>query len=117
MRSTVLSADGIPVHYEVAGSGSPALVFVHGWSCDRGYWRGQVGYFAGRYQVVTIDLAGHGSSGPGRRAWTMPGFGADVVAVMEHLRTPQMVLIGHCAVRRRAAAAAVAAAPPAIQRR
>jgi pimeloyl-ACP methyl ester carboxylesterase len=95
LRSTVLSADGIPVQYEVAGSGSPALVFVHGWSCDRSYWRGQVGYFAGRYQVVTIDLAGHGQSGLGRRGWTMPGFGADVVAVMEHLKLPQMVLIGH----------------------
>src|SRR3954451_743382 len=93
--ATAWSADDIPLHYEVHGGGAPALVFVHGWSCDTTYWRGQIGYFADRYQVVTVDLAGHGSSGLGRRAWTMPAFGADVAAVMATLGFPEMVLIGH----------------------
>jgi len=26
-----ISADGVPIHYEIHRSGSPALVFVHGW--------------------------------------------------------------------------------------
>jgi pimeloyl-ACP methyl ester carboxylesterase len=39
------SADGVPIAYDDAGSGSPALVFVHGWSCDRGYWRHQLPAF------------------------------------------------------------------------
>jgi pimeloyl-ACP methyl ester carboxylesterase len=77
------------------GTGSPALVFVHGWSCDRGYWREQLGSFSERYQVVAIDLAGHGESGVGRAAWTMPAFGDDVVAVVEQLALPAIVLIGH----------------------
>jgi pimeloyl-ACP methyl ester carboxylesterase len=76
----VTSADGRPVHYEVHGNGAPPLVFVHGWSCDRTYRNGQVGYFADRHQVVAVDLAGHGESGLGRPAWTMPEFGNDVVA-------------------------------------
>ena len=45
----------------------------------------QVGHFARRHRVVAIDLAGHGESGGGRTAWTMPAFGADVVAVVEQL--------------------------------
>lgn len=71
MKGEVPSADGIPVRYEVHGAGPPALVFVHGWSCDRDYWRGQVEHFAGRYRVVTVDLAGHGESGggPHHRRW------------------------------------------------
>lgn len=73
----------------------PALVFVHGWSCDRRYWNRQLEHFAQEYQVVALDLAGHGESGLGRQAWTMPAFGKDVVAVVEKLRLKEAVLIGH----------------------
>ena len=95
MKDVALSADGAPVHFEVEGDGAPPLVFVHGWSCDRTYWRGQVGHFAQRHRVVAIDLAGHGESGGDRTAWTMPAFGADVVAVIEQLGLDDPVLIGH----------------------
>ncbi len=91
----VVSADGVPVRYAVYGGGRPAIVFVHGWSCDRRYWRGQVGHFAARFTVVTVDLAGHGESGTGRRSWTMPAFGEDVAAVVTRLDLPEVVLVGH----------------------
>lgn len=90
-----LSADGIPVSFEVAGSADRALVFVHGWSCDRRYWRYQLPAFSDAYRVVCLDLAGHGRSGQGRRSWTMPSFGADVVAVADGLGLKDIVLIGH----------------------
>jgi sigma-B regulation protein RsbQ len=67
----VISTDGIPSHYNVQGTGALALVFAHGWGCDRYYWDGHRGYFAPRYRVVTIDLAGHGASGPDRTHWTV----------------------------------------------
>ena len=89
------SADGVPVRYEVRGTGTPALIFVHGWSCDRSYWRAQRDVFAQRHQVVALDLAGHGESGADREKWTMPAFGADVAAVVEQLEVRDAVLIGH----------------------
>jgi pimeloyl-ACP methyl ester carboxylesterase len=89
------SADGVPVRYDVHGSGAPALVFVHGWSCDRSYWNHQTSHFAARHQVVAMDLAGHGASGVGRKSWTMPAFGGDVVAVIEQLGLGEVVLVGH----------------------
>jgi pimeloyl-ACP methyl ester carboxylesterase len=95
MRLVATSADGIRLVYEVHGTGTPALVFVHGWSCDRSYWDGQVRLFARRFQVVTVDLAGHGDSGRGRERWTMASFGADVAAVADALGLEGMVLIGH----------------------
>jgi pimeloyl-ACP methyl ester carboxylesterase len=100
MERVVASSDGVPIGYEVHGSGTPALVFVHGWSCDRSYWRGQVDAFAARHRVVTVDLAGHGASGAGRSAWTMPAFGEDVVAVvaelgLDDLVLDDLVLVGH----------------------
>lgn len=91
----VVSADGVPVRYSVYGGGLPAIVLVHGWSCDRRYWHGQVGHYAARFTVVTIDLAGHGESGTGRPSWTMPAFGEDVAAVVTGLDLPEVVLVGH----------------------
>jgi len=91
----VVSTDGVAVSYDVQGEGEPALVFVHGWSCDRSYWKFQTPYFAERYKVVTIDLAGHGESGLGREKWTMEAFGQDVMAVVEELDLDKVILIGH----------------------
>jgi pimeloyl-ACP methyl ester carboxylesterase len=91
----VVSPDGIPIAFDATGHGARTLVFVHGWSCDRTYWRHQVGPFADAYRVVAIDLAGHGQSGGGRVSWTMPAFGADVIAVIDALELRDVVLVGH----------------------
>jgi len=95
MKNAAHSADRVPICYEVRGAGFPSLIFVHGWSCDRRYWIRQLDHFAQKYQVVAIDLAGHGESASGRQAWTMPAFGKDVAAVVEKLRPKKVVLIGH----------------------
>ena len=89
------SRDGVEIHFETRGTGDPALVFVHGWSCDRGYWKHQLDHFARNHQVVTIDLAGHGESGLDRKNWTLQGFAEDLVAVVEALHLKKLVLIGH----------------------
>ncbi|MEO5617695.1 MAG: alpha/beta hydrolase [Candidatus Eisenbacteria bacterium] len=95
MVEAVTSPDGVPVRYEVHGAGMPALVFIHGWSCDRSYWEGQVKPFSRDFRVVAVDLAGHGESGLGREAWTIEAFGGDVAAVVEELGIERVVLIGH----------------------
>jgi pimeloyl-ACP methyl ester carboxylesterase len=92
---SVASADGVPIHYHVEGSGNPALVFVHCWSCDGGYWDGQVKEFSPAHRVVAIDLAGHGKSGLGRKEWTIQAFARDVQAVVETLDLRRVILIGH----------------------
>jgi pimeloyl-ACP methyl ester carboxylesterase len=48
VRGVARSSEGITLSFEVHGSGTPALVFVHGWSCDRRYWRGQLAAFSDR---------------------------------------------------------------------
>jgi pimeloyl-ACP methyl ester carboxylesterase len=89
------SADGLTIRYEEHGNGEPALVFVHGWSCDRSYWDAQVPYFSDRYRVVTVDLGGHGESGLEREVWSIEAFGQDVAAVVEQLDLHDVVLVGH----------------------
>ena len=95
MRSEAVSRDGIGIAYEARGAGAPALVFVHGWSCHRGYWDAQLDAFSSDAFVVALDLAGHGESGAKRRAWTMAAFGEDVAAVVDELALDDLVLVGH----------------------
>jgi pimeloyl-ACP methyl ester carboxylesterase len=92
---TAMSTDGVPIKYEVAGQGEPALMFVHCWSCNRGFWDAQWAHFAPRYRVVRLDLAGHGDSGRERKDYTIEAFGADVAAVVEQLALKRVILIGH----------------------
>ena len=87
--------DDVQIHYESGGSGSPALVFIHGWSCDRSYWSAQLPVFAATHQGVAIDLAGHGDSGINREDWSMANFGDDVAAVADALQLEEIILIGH----------------------
>lgn len=90
-----LSADGVPISYEIHGDGEPTLVFVHGWSCDARYWGAQVPYFSMRHRVIILDLAGHGHSGLGRSRYTMESFGEDVAAVIKAAGAERAILIGH----------------------
>lgn len=93
---TAASADGVPIEYEVHGDGdAPALVLIHGWSCDRSYWSQQVGPLSEHHKVVTSDLGGHGESGLGREDWTIDSFGADVATVISALDLESVVLVGH----------------------
>jgi pimeloyl-ACP methyl ester carboxylesterase len=89
------SDDGVTIAYEVWGNAPRAIVFVHGWSCDRNYWQNQFEYFSGAFQVVAIDLAGHGESGTERAEYTMEAFGADVAAVLRQQGITDAVLVGH----------------------
>jgi len=95
MRRVATSADGNPIVFDVDGSGEPAILFVHGWSCDRSYWAAQMASFRDRRRVIAVDLAGHGESGTNRAEWTMAAFGEDVAAVVDQLGLERVVLVGH----------------------
>jgi pimeloyl-ACP methyl ester carboxylesterase len=94
-ENQVRSFDGVKISYDVQGEGQPVLVFVHGWSCSREYWKEQVAHFAKKHKVVTIDLAGHGRSGLSRKDYTIEAFGKDVAAVAEKLNLNRTILVGH----------------------
>ena len=93
--STANSADGSAITYGVCGQGDITIVFVHGWSCSREYWKEQVAHFAKKHKVVTIDLAGHGQSGLSRKDYTIEAFGKDVATVAEKLNLNRTILVGH----------------------
>jgi pimeloyl-ACP methyl ester esterase len=52
---------GLDWHYEIAGSGDP-IVFIHGFGGSSRWWDAQKEFLVKDYQVITIDLPGHGQS-------------------------------------------------------
>ncbi len=89
------SFDGVPIAFEVSGSGPLTIVFVHGLVGDHTDFDAQITYFAQTHQVLGIDLAGAGGSGRDRSSWTMESFGDDVATVVNHLGLGEVVLVGH----------------------
>jgi pimeloyl-ACP methyl ester carboxylesterase len=86
---------GVPLAFDDCGVGAPTVMLVHGWSCDRSYWAGQIAALRARHRVVNIDLGGHGESGRNRGDWSMAAFASDVVTVADHLALNDLVLVGH----------------------
>lgn len=92
---TIHAEDGVRISYISEGHGEPAIVFIHGWTCDHTHWRFQVPEFRKSFRVIAIDLPGHGASGADRTSWSIDGLGADVAAVVRGLKLEQVVLVGH----------------------
>jgi sigma-B regulation protein RsbQ len=87
--------DQAAIHYEMYGKGDTTLVFVHGAFINQTFWKKQVEYFAHHYQVVTLDLPGHGVSGKERETWSVDGYADDVVAILKAINRKKVILIGH----------------------
>lgn len=87
--------DGVDIRSESAGTG-PAIVLVHGWTCDTSSWREQLPVFDDDYHAIALDLPGHGQSEPpadGR--FSMDAFARAVEAVRAEAGTDEIVLVGH----------------------
>jgi pimeloyl-ACP methyl ester carboxylesterase len=89
------SADGVHIQYRLYGQGEPAIVLVHGWSCDSNYWSAQLEELRKKYTVLTVDLAGHGGSDRNRAEWSMGRFGDDVAAAVNKIANPKVIIVGH----------------------
>lgn len=94
-RKTCKAPDGVVIVYSAAGSGEPALLFIHGGLAERSFYDAQLKAFAGSHRSIALDLPGHGESGADRKNWGLPQFGADVRAVVEAEGINTVVLIGN----------------------
>lgn len=95
MPAVAASVDGVNLHWTSTGSGSQALVLVHGWTCDDSSWSAQVPALSKKYRVLTLDLPGHGKSGMPKNGFTMDLFARAVEAVRVEAKANRLVLVGH----------------------
>ena len=87
-------SDGSRVHYENYGKGREAVVFIHGWTCDLTFWRGQAPVYE-RRRALLVDLPGHGQSEKPDVAYTQERFARAIEAVMRDAGVERAVLVGH----------------------
>jgi pimeloyl-[acyl-carrier protein] methyl ester esterase len=52
---------GLDWHYEISGSGDP-VVMIHGLGASGHFWEAQKDFLHTDFQVITLDLPGHGKS-------------------------------------------------------
>ena len=83
------------MHFVRQGNGAPALVFVHGYTCDHTDWKLQLEQFATTNDVVACDLRGHGATPAREHECSIEHYGGDVAALLANLELQKAILIGH----------------------
>lgn len=92
MPTVVVS--GIPIHYELTGSGPTRLCLVHGAGGSTGVWVRQLEELADIAQIVALDLPGHGQSG-GRGCDRIEDYVKVVRGFLDATGLVKVVLCGH----------------------
>ncbi|MGA7096919.1 MAG: alpha/beta hydrolase [Acidimicrobiia bacterium] len=90
---TMMVVDDTTIHYEVDGNGPP-LLFLHGLGSSTADWERQIPYFSRTYEVITLDLPGHGQSDIPPGPYTIKGFSDDVAAFIEKYGRHPLKVVG-----------------------
>ena len=90
-----LTIDGGTLAYELSGTTGPLLVLAHGMGDSRQAYRFLTpALVEAGYRVAELDLRGHGESSVGWAGHTRTDIAGDLIALIEHLGGPA-VLVGH----------------------
>jgi pimeloyl-ACP methyl ester carboxylesterase len=90
----IAMTNGIQSAFTDAGEGLP-LVFIHGFPLSRGAWSKQVDAFQPKFRVIAPDLRGFGESGSSMGPVFMSRYAEDIRALLMHLGTGPVILVGH----------------------
>jgi len=90
-----LMRKGVLLALEDVGSGEPAVLCLHGNSCNREFFRPQIDYFKNSRRVVALDFRGHGQSDAPRQKYTFASLADDCAWVCHRLGLKQVVVVGH----------------------
>jgi pimeloyl-ACP methyl ester carboxylesterase len=92
----VFDSNGVRIHYVTEGKGEP-IVLLHGWMSDSSMWgRLDTNPAAKEYQLIAVDLRGHGKSDkPHEPEKYGPEMAEDVVRLLDHLKLPKAHLVGY----------------------
>jgi pimeloyl-ACP methyl ester carboxylesterase len=91
-------SNGVKIAYFVQGKGEP-VILIHGWLSSAGInWAlpGISGEIAKSFQVIALDVRGHGlSDKPTKEEAYGPELVEDVVRLMDHLKIKKAHLVGY----------------------
>lgn len=79
-----VDSQGCRIYYRLEGVPSnPLLVLVHSLGCDHGMWDPQMPALVRYFQVLRLDLRGHGASDAPAAEYTIPQLAGDVLAAVD----------------------------------
>ena len=92
----VFDSNGVKIRYVTEGKGEP-IVLLHGWMSDSSMWgRLDTNPATKEYQLIAVDLRGHGKSDkPHEPEKYGPEMAEDVVRLLDHLKLPKAHLVGY----------------------
>lgn len=92
---TVINRNNVQIH----GSGTPTMVFAHGFGCDQNMWRLVEPVFRDQYRTVLFDHVGAGRSdltAYARGKYSdLRGYASDVVEIGRELQLKDAIFVGH----------------------
>ena len=92
----VFDSNGVKIWYVTGGKGE-AVVLIHGWMSDSSMWgRLDTNPAAEEFQLIALDLRGHGKSDkPHDVAKYDAEVAADVIRLLDHLKIEKAHLVGY----------------------
>lgn len=94
MAHVIENIAGVRLSVDLAGDGTPTLIFVHGGFCDRHDWSAQVRALASRFATVTFDMPGHGESSVPTQA-SVAALAEALRGIVEKWGGGRAILVGH----------------------
>lgn len=88
----VTTTDNTRIWVEIYGQGRP-IILLHGWTTSSVFWKRQL-TLADTYQIITIDMRGHGNSPATLRGNTIARYARDVRDVLRSLNVHATCLTG-----------------------
>ncbi|MEO9190040.1 MAG: alpha/beta hydrolase [Acetobacteraceae bacterium] len=87
--------DGVRLHYEETGSGTP-VIFVHEYAGDARSWEPQLRHFGRRYRAVAYNARGYPPSDvpPAATSYSQVRAADDIAAVLNHLGIAAAHVVG-----------------------
>ena len=83
----------LQMYYEIIGQGEPVL-FIHGLGSSARDWESQVGFFSRHYQVIVLDVRGHGKTDKPPGPYSIPLFAQDVLSLLKTLNLGPVHVVG-----------------------
>jgi pimeloyl-ACP methyl ester carboxylesterase len=93
-QSRFTEANGVRLHYLVAGTGSP-IVLLHGYAQTSHMWRPLIAKLAAKHTVIAPDLRGFGQSGAPADGYTKAAMARDIHALVRGLGHERIRMVGH----------------------
>lgn len=89
-----ITHQGKKIHYKITGQGD-TLVLLHGYLESLAMWEQHQDFLSPYYQIISIDLPGHGTTDSFSEIHSMPFMAELVLEVLKQENIKQCVMIGH----------------------